>query len=212
MNDILEMKKLITKIREADKAYFVNDKPEISDREYDEMVEQLRTLEQKTGIVFSGSPTQKVGGGVKKELAEVAHTRPMLSAAKTKSFADVENFAHGRDVVVSWKLDGLTLVLRYRNGRYVQALTRGSEGITGEDVTQAVRHMRYVPQKVRCTEDFEVRGEGVISWADAAALDRSGSDSTHPRNIASGAVRALVPDKGRLSHMDFVAFDLIRAK
>ena len=210
MNDILEMKRLLTKIKEADKAYFENDKPEITDREYDGMVDQLRILEQKTGIVFSGSPTQKVGGGVKKELAQVQHSKPMLSAAKTKNYADVENFAHGRDVVVSWKLDGLTLVLRYKNGRFVQALTRGSEGITGEDVTEAVKYMRNVPQKVRCTESFEVRGEGVISWADAAALDRSGSDSTHPRNIASGAVRALVPDKGRLSHIDFVAFDLIK--
>ena len=210
MNDILEMKRLITKIKEADKSYYVNDRSEITDREYDEMVEQLRTLEQKTGIVFSRSPTQKVGGGVKKELAKVEHTRPMLSAAKTKSFADVDNFAHGRDVVISWKLDGLTLVLRYRNGRFVQALTRGSEGIVGEDVTEAVKHMRNVPPKVRCTEPFEVRGEGVISWADVAALDRCGSDSTLPRNIASGAVRALVPEKGRLSHMDFVAFDLIR--
>ena len=210
MNNILEMKRLLIKIKEADKAYFENDKSLITDREYDAMVEQLKTLEQKTGIVFSGSPTQKVGGGVKKELAKVQHTRPMLSAAKTKNYSDIESFARGRDVVVSWKLDGLTLVLRYKSGRFTQALTRGSEGIMGEDVTEAVRHMRNVPQKVRCTEPFEVRGEGVISWADAAALDRTGSDSTHPRNIASGAVRAIVPDKGRLSHIDFVAFDLIR--
>ena len=209
MNDVIEMKKLISKIAEADKAYFVEDKPIMTDREYDQLVEQLKKLEESTGIVFAGSPTQRVGGGVKKELEKVAHSRPMLSARKTKDYAEVERFAHGKEVVVSWKLDGLTLVLRYDKGRFVQAITRGSDGIVGEDVTKAVRYMRHVPQKVTCTDKFEVRGEGVISWADMAALDRSNSDSTHPRNIASGAVRAIIPDRGKCSHLDFIAFDLI---
>ncbi len=106
----------------------------------------------------------------------------MLSVAKTKNIIDVERFAEGREVVVSWKLDGLTLVLRYDKGKFVQAITRGSDGIVGEDVTKAVQYMRGVPQKVICRDAFEVRGEGLISWADMAYLDKNNTDSTHPRN------------------------------
>ena len=210
MNNITEMKQLISQIKDADKAYFVEDKPIMTDREYDSLVEKLKNLEQVTGIVFSDSPTRNVGGGVKKELEKVTHTKPMLSVAKTKNIIDVERFAEGREVVVSWKLDGFTLVLRYDKGKFVQAITRGSDGIVGEDVTKAVQYMRGVPQKVICRDAFEVRGEGLISWADMAYLDKNHTDSSHPRNVASGAVRALTPDKGKCSHLDFMAFELIK--
>lgn len=209
MNDIVRMKEITKRIREADSAYFGQDNPSITDREYDELVRELSELEKKTGIVFAGSPTQKVAGEVKNGLKPVTHTRPMLSVAKTKSITEVQNFASGRDVVVSWKLDGLTLVLRYENGNLEKAITRGSDGLVGEDVTHTVRLFRNVPQKISCKDSIEVRGEGVISWTDMSVLGKSSDEPTHPRNVVSGAVRSLTADRGKCSHLDFIAFELV---
>lgn len=208
-NNLSRMKELIQKIAEADTAYFTNDNPIMTDREYDALVDELKSLEASSGIVFANSPTKKVAGDVKKGLETVRHTKPMLSVNKSKSMADIERFAFEQDVVVSWKLDGLTLVLRYEKGRFVQAITRGSEGLVGEDVTHAVKHIRNIPQRVSCKDSFEVRGEGLISWADYNVLSSRMSEQAHPRTIAAGAVRALTPDTGKLSHLDFYAFELI---
>ena len=133
------MRKLITELTEADIAYYKHDNPVMTDREYDMKLDQLMMLEEESGIILSGSPTQKVSGEILGELVSVRHTKPMLSAGKTKSVDDLVKFAGGRDVVLSWKMDGLTLVLRYENGVLQQAITRGREGIIGEDVTHTVR-------------------------------------------------------------------------
>lgn len=128
MDDILSkielMRGLIATIKKADTAYFRDDRPIMSDRDYDVAVDLLKNLEQKTGVVLSDSPTQKVPGEILESLTEVRHTRPMLSADKTKSIDDLVRFAEGRDVVLSWKMDGLTLVLRYGDGQLQQAITR----------------------------------------------------------------------------------------
>ena len=129
----------------------------------DVAVDLLKKLEEKTGVILSDSPTQKVPGEILESLTEVRHSRPMLSADKTKSIDDLVRFAGGRDVVLSWKMDGLTLVLRYDNGKLQQAITRGREGIIGEDVTHTVRTFLNVPLTVPTKEPFEIRGEGVIS-------------------------------------------------
>ena len=134
-NLVRRMKELINIIKEADVAYFVNDNPTMSDNEYDKLVAELKGIEHETGIVFSDSPSKRVGGNVKEELKSVTHTKPMLSAKKTKCIGDVLEFAANKDVVVSWKLDGLTIVLRYENGELKQAITRGKDGLIGEDVT-----------------------------------------------------------------------------
>lgn len=207
-NKIARIKELIQRIAEADRAYFGEDAPIMTDREYDALTEELKALEAATGIVFANSPSRKVGGVNKAELRKVEHSKPMLSAKKTKSADELAAFAADSDVLLSWKLDGLTLVLRYENGCFRQAVTRGEEGLIGEDVTHTVRFLRNVPKKVGCKKAFEVRGEGVISWADYRLLNRSGAPN-HPRNVAAGLVRALTPDKGSLSHMDFYAFELI---
>ena len=136
---IEQMKGLIAKLKEADIAYYRDDRPIMSDRDYDAAMDLLKKLEHDTGLTLSGSPTQTVSGEILEELTPVRHTRPMLSADKTKSIDDLVKFAGTRDVVLSWKLDGLTLVLRYDNGKLQQALTRGREGIIGEDVTHTVR-------------------------------------------------------------------------
>ena len=107
------MKTLIAKLTEADIAYYKNDAPIMTDRDYDLLYDELTQLETSTGVILAGSPTQKVSGEILEELTEVRHTRPMLSAGKVKTDEEILQFMHGRPVVMSWKLDGLTLVLRY---------------------------------------------------------------------------------------------------
>ena len=143
-------------------------------------------------------------------LTEVRHTRPMLSADKTKSVDDLVRFAGGRDVVLSWKLDGLTLVLRYDNGELQQAITRGREGIIGEDVTHTVRTFLNVPLTVPTKDPVEVRGEGVISWENFKKINDSLEEPyTHPRNLAAGSVRKLDPAESKKRLLEFKAFDLV---
>ncbi len=210
MNDLQRMKELIELIKKADVAYFQNDEPIMSDREYDSLVLELTRLERSTGIRFSDSPIGTVPSDAKEGLKTVKHSKPMLSCKKTKEIDDVVNFASDKELVLSWKMDGLTLVLRYEKGRFVQAITRGSDGTVGEDVTHNVRHFRNIPLAVPCKESFEVRGEGVISWKDFEILSKLSKGTTHPRSIASGAVRSLTPDMVKLSHLDFFAFELIK--
>lgn len=207
---IEQMRGLIATIKQADIAYFRDDRPIMSDRDYDVTVDLLKMLEQKTGIVLSDSPTQKVPGEILESLAEVRHTRPMLSADKTKSIDDLVRFAGGRDVVLSWKLDGLTLVLRYDDGELQQAITRGREGIIGEDVTHTVRTFLNVPLTVPTKGPFEVRGEDVISWENFKKInDNLDEPYTHPRNLAAGSVRKLDSAEAKKRMLMFIAFDLV---
>ena len=207
-NNVQRMKELIALLNKADEEYFGDDNPTMSDHEYDELFNELTELEKTTGIVFANSPTARTGGSVKHGLEKVKHTKPMLSAKKTKNPEDIVAFAQASDTLLSWKLDGLTLVIRYNKGKFEKAITRGDNGIIGEDVTHTVEYLRYVPKTVECKEPFEVRGEGVMSWADFKVVS-AGSDRGHPRNTAAGAVRVLTPDEGTLSRIDFVAFELI---
>lgn len=207
-NTVSRMRELITQLLKANEAYYRDDDPIMTDREYDLLMEELETLEKKTGVVFANSPSNSVGGGNRSGLKKVKHTKPMLSAKKTKSVDGFHAFAEKGDTVLSWKMDGLTLVLRYEKGKLVRAITRGEDGTVGEDVTHNVIHMRNVPRNVVCRENLEVRGEGIVSWADYEILNR-GKENVHPRNIAANTVRARVPEKGKLAHLDFFAFSLI---
>jgi len=204
------MKELIPLINEADTAYYKYDSPMMTDREYDQLYNELLELEKQTGIVLSNSPTQKVTGETLESLVQVRHTRPMLSAEKTKSIDAAADFIGGKAVVVSWKLDGLTLVLRYDNGKLRQAITRGTEGMVGEDVTHTAKVFINIPLEIPCKDSLEVRGEGVISWEN---FDKINQDAevpyTHPRNLAAGAVRRLDAEKSRGQYLEFFAFELI---
>lgn len=210
------MRGIIEEIRQADVAYYKHDRPVMPDREYDQLYDELLELEKKTGITLSGSPTVKVSGEILEELVQVPHSRPMLSAKKTKSLDEAVHFAAEQPVVISWKLDGLTLVLRYENGRLRQAITRGSEGLVGEDVTHTVRVMMNVPLEIPYTDSFEVRGEGVVSWRNFEKvnmdIDIDDEPYSHPRNLASGSVRRLDAGKSRRQFLEFVAFDLVSDK
>lgn len=204
------MRELIDRIKAADVAYYRDDNPTMTDREYDLLVDELKELETTTGLILSGSPTQTVPGEILKELMPVRHTKPMLSADKTKSVDEMLRFANGRPVVLSWKLDGLTIVLRYEGGEFKQAITRGREGIIGEDVTHTVRTFMNVPMCIPCTDKFEVRGEGVISWAHFEKINLSLSEPySHPRNLAAGSVRMLDARESGKRYLEFFAFDLI---
>lgn len=204
------MKELIDIVKAADIAYYRDDNPTMADRDYDQLVDELKKLEMETGLTLSGSPTQTVSGEILEELTPVRHTKPMLSADKTKSVDDLIRFAGARSVIISWKLDGLTLVLRYENGEFMQAITRGREGIVGEDVTHTVRTFMNVPMSVPSKDSFEVRGEGVISWANFEKINLGLEDPySHPRNLAAGSVRMLDATESGKRYLEFFAFDLI---
>ena len=205
---IERMKELIAIIKKADTAHFRDDAPIMTDREYDLLVSELHEAEMKTGVVFSSSPTRKVSGEAKKGLNSLPHTKPMLSARKTKSTHEVRMFMGERTAICSWKLDGLSLILRYRDGKLVTALTRG-DGHVGEDVTYAVRQCTSIPSCLKEKVCAEVRGECVISWDDARRMKGKSEEDVHPRNIAAGTLRSLFPDRGKLSKLRFFAFDLI---
>ena len=205
-----QMKQLIQQIRQADTAYYKHDAPIMSDLEYDRLMYDLIALEEHSGVILSNSPTQHVAGETLETLAEVRHTKPMLSAAKTKSVEDLIRFAAGQDVLLSWKMDGLTLVLRYANGRLTQAITRGRDGIIGEDVTHTVKTFLNVPLTIPILESFEVRGEGVISWKNFDAINAELDDAySHPRNLAAGSVRKLDASEAKKRRLEFWAFDLV---
>lgn len=208
--NILRMKELIEILKEADVAYYRDDNPTMTDLEYDLLTDELLKLEAKTGQILSGSPTQKVSGEILEELTPVRHTKPMLSAKKTKSIEDLVRFADHRPVLVSWKLDGLTIVLRYENGALKQAITRGREGIIGEDVTHTVRTFLNVPLTIPIQEPIEVRGEGVISWQHFNLIN-SGLEEpySHPRNLAAGSTRKLDANESGKRFLEFFAFDLV---
>lgn len=206
---LTEMKSLIDRLLEADAAYYGKDDPIMTDLEYDRLYARLVQLERDTGITLASSPTQRVSGEVLEGLTAVSHTKPMLSADKTKSTGEIFKFIGGRKVIVSWKLDGLTLVLRYEGGKLVQAITRG-DGLKGEDVTHTVRVMGNVPLTIPCTEPLEVRGEGVVSWQSFRELNESLDEPySHPRNLAAGSIRKLDANESRKRCLEFLAFDLI---
>ena len=189
---IMRMKELIEKLTEADIAYYKNDDPIMTDREYDLLFDELAKLETETSLMLSGSPTQKVSGEILESLTPVTPSKPMLSADKTKSVDDLIKFAKGRDVLLSWKLDGLTIVLRYKDGKLEQAITRGAEGIVGEDVTHTVKTFVNVPLTIPEKSEFEVRGEGVVSYKNFNEINLGLDEPyTLPRAFASASTRKL---------------------
>lgn len=204
------MRELIAKLHEADVAYYKYDDPIMTDHEYDELFDELKRLEGETGIVLSGSQTHKVSGEILESLQAVEHTKPMLSADKTKLVSDIAKFASGRQVVMSWKMDGLTIVLRYEKGQLIQAITRGANGIIGEDVTHTVRHFLNVPLTIQTEEAVEVRGEGVVSWKNFDNINLNLEEPySNPRGLAAGSTRKLNANEVKERCLEFAAFELV---
>lgn len=211
MDKVQRIKELIRMLYEASYAYYQNDNPIISDKQYDDLFDELTTLENETGIIMGNSPTQKVQGFLLDGLSKVKHSRPMLSAGKTKDINEVKKFMGDRTCVLSWKEDGLTIVLRYKAGLLDKAITRGSEGIIGEDVTHTMKMCKNVPIKLPFEIDLEVRGECVISWDEFKRINEDLEQPyKHPRNLAAGTVRQLDSDVARSRNIAFKAFELVQ--
>lgn len=212
MNELNRIKEIIDLLDKASYAYYAKDNPIMSDKQYDDLYDELLELESSTGIILAGSPTQKVQGYIVDSLNKVKHSKPMLSANKTKNINEIKKFIGNHPCVMSWKEDGLTIVLRYVNGIFAQAITRGS-GDLGEDVTHTMKMCKNIPVRLPYCVDIEVRGECVISWKEFERINsRLDNPYKHPRNLASGSVRQLDSNVLKDRELTFKAFELVQDK
>lgn len=211
---IKRMKELIPLLSEAAKAYYQESREIMSNFEYDRLYDELLKLEQETGTVFAGSPTQKVGYEVLSELPKERHERPMLSLNKTKSVDELREWLGGQTGLLSWKMDGLTVVLTYEDGILAKAVTRGN-GEIGEVITPNARTFINVPTTIPYKGQLILRGEAVISYSDFEKLNDSIADVDakykNPRNLCSGSVRQLNSGITASRNVRFMAFALVRA-
>ena len=209
MDKVKRLKELNTLLQKASYAYYGLDKPIMSDKEYDDLYDELVNLEKETECVLAGSPTQKVQGYVLDGFKKVEHSKPMLSADKTKEVSEVEKFIDNRDFYCSYKLDGLTLVVKYKDGKFVQGITRGN-GTVGEDVTEQCRFIKNLPMEISNKNDIELRGECVISWDEFHRINSTLDEPySHPRNLAAGTLRNLDLNIVRDRNLSFVVFELV---
>ncbi|MDR2650215.1 MAG: NAD-dependent DNA ligase LigA [Clostridiales bacterium] len=212
-NALARMKELIMLLNEASRAYYNNESSLISDLEYDRLYDELEALERCQNVILGGSPTQKVGYTVSSALEKVRHETPMLSLDKTKSAEKLKSFLGGETGMLSWKLDGLTIVLRYADGALLRAVTRGN-GEIGEDVTANVRVFKNVPVRISFKGELTLRGEAVISFSDFNRINSSlplGSRYKNPRNLCSGTVRQLNNEIAADRGASIFVFALIKA-
>lgn len=212
-NNMDRMKELIDILNSASKAYYQEDREIMSDFEYDKLYDELTVLEKSTGIILSSSPTQKVGHQVLSSLKKVPHESRMLSLDKTKDVNALKSFLGDHKGILSYKMDGLTVVLTYNNGELAQAVTRGN-GEIGEDITHNARFFRNIPLKIDFKEELVLRGEAVISFKDFRIIneDLPPEDKyKNPRNLCSGTVRQLNSEISAKRNVNFIAFALFKA-
>lgn len=208
------MRELAALLNRASEAYYAKDEEIMSNFEYDRLYDELVALEKETGVVFADSPTVKVGYEAVDELPKERHETPMLSLAKTKSREELRDWLNGKKGLLSWKLDGLTIVLTYRNGKLQKAVTRGN-GEVGEVVTGNARVFRNLPLTIPYQGEMVLRGEAVITYSDFEKLNREIEDEQakykNPRNLCSGSVRQLDNQVTAGRNVRFYAFCLVRA-
>ena len=209
------MKELVKKLDRAARAYYQEDIELISNREYDQMYDELQTLEKETGTVLANSPTAKVGYEAVDQLPKEEHESPMLSLDKTKDREVLREFIGDHETLLSWKLDGLTVVLTYENGELAKAVTRGN-GVVGEVVTNNARVFRNIPLKIPYTGRLVLRGEAIITYSDFEQINESIEDVDarykNPRNLCSGSVRQLNNEITARRNVRFYAFGLVSAE
>ena len=212
MNKIERIKELVEQLNYHRDLYYNKSRPEISDFEFDNLFDELSSLEKETGLVLSTSPTQTVGYEVKSSLSKVTHNHPMLSLDKTKSVDDVIKFLDGRDGVVMAKMDGLTCSVRYLNGELVSAETRGN-GEVGEDILHCAKTIKNLPLKIDCMDEVIIDGEVIITYDDFAKINMTLPENErykHPRNLASGSIRQLDSSVAAQRSMKFIAWKMIK--
>ncbi len=211
---IRRIKELTALLTEAGKAYYQESRELMSNYQYDQLYDELAGLEKETGVILSGSPTQKVGYEVLSELPKEAHESPMLSLDKTKDVEDLAQWLGDQTGLLSWKLDGLTIVLTYENGSLVKAVTRGN-GEIGEVITSNARAFSNVPLSIAYKGQLVLRGEAVISYSDFKAINQEIQDGDarykNPRNLCSGSVRQLNSQITAQRNVKFMAFALVKA-
>ena len=212
---IQRIKYLAGALNEASKAYYAQDREIMSNREYDALYDELQALEQETGIVLANSPTVNVGYEAVDELPKERHESPMLSLDKTKSREELSEWLQGHPAVLSWKLDGLTIVLTYRGGRLEKAVTRGN-GEIGEVITGNARTFVNLPLEIPFPGELVLRGEAVISYSDFENINAQIQDGDarykNPRNLCSGSVRQLNNEITARRNVRFYAFALVDAR
>ncbi len=213
--ELERMKQLVELLNEASKAYYAQDREIMSNQEYDSLYDELSALENKTGVILAGSPTVNVGYEAVDELPKERHESPMLSLDKTKSREDLRDWLQGNPAVLSWKLDGLTIVLTYRDGRLEKAVTRGN-GEIGEVITNNARTFVNLPLNISFQGELVLRGEAVISYSDFEKINREIEDVEarykNPRNLCSGSVRQLNNEITAKRNVRFYAFSLVSAE
>ena len=208
------MKELVSLLNKASRAYYQEAQEIMSNYEYDRLYDELKDLEDELGITLSNSPTVNVGYEVVSELPKERHESPMLSLDKTKEVEELKNFVGDQEVLISWKMDGLTVVLTYRDGKLYKAVTRGN-GEVGEVITNNAKVFKNVPVQIAYQGELILRGEAVIGYKDFEKINQEIEDVDarykNPRNLCSGSVRQLNNQITAKRNVMFYAFTLVQA-
>ena len=208
------MKELVSLLNKASRAYYQEAQEIMSNYEYDRLYDELKELEDELGITLSNSPTVNVGYEVVSELPKERHESPMLSLDKTKEVEELKNFVGDQKVLMSWKMDGLTVVLTYRDGKLYKAVTRGN-GEVGEVITNNTKVFKNVPVQIAYQGELILRGEAVIGYKDFEKINQEIEDVDarykNPRNLCSGSVRQLNNQITAKRNVMFYAFTLVQA-
>ena len=209
------MKELVEVLNRAARAYYAQDTEIMSNYEYDRLYDELSELEKITGVTLANSPTVRVGYEAVDELPKERHESPMLSLAKTKSREELQEWLDGKEGLLSWKLDGLTIVLTYKEGKLFKAVTRGN-GEVGEVITNNARVFENVPLSIPYQGELILRGEAVISYREFERINGEIEDADarykNPRNLCSGSVRQLNNEITANRNVRFYAFSLVKAE
>lgn len=209
--DMDRMKELVSILKEAAYVYEQEDREIMSNLEYDQLYDELVALEKKTGVILSGSVTQKVGYEVSSKLEKVMHESKMLSLDKTKDVSRLESFLGDQEGFLSTKMDGLTVVVTYDKGKLVSAVTRGN-GEQGERIDRNYLNFINVPKNISYTEKLVIRGEAIISYSSFEKINEQLADGEkykNPRNLCSGSVRQLDPNVTAQRNVEFFAFTIV---
>lgn len=211
-NKMERMKELVEKLAEAAYVYEQEDREIMTNREYDGLYDELKQLEEETGTILAGSVTQKVGYEIASHLPKVTHSKRMLSLDKTKEVSKLQSFLSQEEGLLSWKLDGLTIVCTYEDGKLASAVTRGN-GTVGEEITNNARTFKNLPLTIDEKERLVLRGEAIITYNDFAKINEGISEADgkykNPRNLCSGSVRQLNPQITAKRNVRFYAFTLV---
>ncbi len=212
---IERMKELVQMLNAASESYYAKDQEIISNFEYDRLYDELEGLEKETGLILANSPTVKVGYEAVEELPKERHEQPMLSLGKTKSREELQEWVQDKEALLSWKLDGLTIVLSYSEGQLVKAVTRGN-GEVGEVITNNAKVFKNIPLSIPFTGNLVLRGEAVITYSDFKKINHEiGEEEAkykNPRNLCSGSVRQLNSEVTAKRNVRFFAFHLVSAE